>query len=758
VPELFHCPLGHRWEVSPPGDPNQTTDLQVRCPVCDSVGEPLPLEPGPAAGDPPSEAETMAPLPALGLDSSGPAPPSGNGAATPAAPAAPGSPSIPGYEILGRVGEGGMGQVYKARHVRLDRVVALKVIHPERLGSPDAVRRFYREARAAARLLHPNLITVYDVDEAGGIHFLAMEYVDGVDLGRLVRDRGPLPVARACEYARQAAEGLQHAHERGLVHRDVKPANLLLTADGRQVKILDLGLARLDAAAPAGEGTSELTQSGTLMGTPAFLAPEQARDAHRADIRSDLYSLGCTLYYLLTGRQPFPGQSLAEVIVQHQLDEPEPVTRLRPDVPVGVDAVLRRTMAKRPEDRYQTPAELAAALAPFCAAPASDPTLFLPRPAPPLGPDPATLRYAEPSLRLRRLPPLDPGRAKRRRLLLAGAVLLVPLLCCSGVGTMKVLFFDRPPGMTGAFKSVAPSTGTARHATAPGRPADPGGERGERRTEMRLKRVEIDPEEQAALLHRRASSYGPKEFDRSIADLSESIKLNRERAGAYRDRGRAYCERGFARNSRPDFAKAVDDFTRAIDLEPNSSALYNFRQWAHLLQGDTDAALADINEALRLRPDDPTYLSNRGEVYLARGDTETALADLNKAIEKNPRLSDAYANRGAVYNERGEYDKALADLDRAVKLGHPPANYLPTRNSVYESRGYAHLRKGELDPALADLDAAIQVNPNSARAYLLRCEVHARKGDKDRAEADLAEARRRDPRLPKEKRPKDQGS
>ncbi len=271
------------------------------------------------------------------------------------------------YLLLDRVGEGGMGTVYRARHSVMRRLAALKVIRRDRLADTVSVRRFYREVRAVARLAHANIVLAYDASQADGTHFLVMEYVDGVDLARLVRQRGALPVAEACEYARQAALGLQHAHEKGLVHRDVKPSNILLTRDGDRaaVKLLDLGLARV--LRDAGEQTAgELTGDGAVMGTPDYMAPEQAREAHAVDIRADIYSLGCTLYFLLGGRVPFPGGTVVQKVVRHQQANPAPLEQLRPDVPAALGAAVRKMMAKRPEDRYQTPAEVAAALVPFC--------------------------------------------------------------------------------------------------------------------------------------------------------------------------------------------------------------------------------------------------------------------------------------------------------------------------------------------------------------------------------------------------------
>jgi serine/threonine protein kinase len=268
------------------------------------------------------------------------------------------------YLLLELLGEGGMGRVWKARHQLMQRLVALKVIQGHFLADAGTVARFQREIRAAAQLDHPHLVRALDADEVAGTHFFVMEYVAGTDLARLVKEQGPLPVARACDYVRQAALGLQHAHEKGLVHRDVKPGNLFLAADGT-VKVLDLGLASLVRAQDVGSAASDATPAGALLGTPDYLAPEQARDARSADGRADLYGLGCTLYHLLTGRPPFPAGTLAEKLLGHQLHEPKPVAALRPEVAPGVAAVVGRLMAKRPEDRYPTAAAAAAALAPF---------------------------------------------------------------------------------------------------------------------------------------------------------------------------------------------------------------------------------------------------------------------------------------------------------------------------------------------------------------------------------------------------------
>jgi WD40 repeat protein len=266
------------------------------------------------------------------------------------------------YVLLERLGEGGMGQVFKAIHAVLRRVVALKVVRKDRSRDPELLRRFEREVRAAGILSHPNIVLATDAALDRGACFLVMEFVEGRDLVRVVREQGPLPHGLACDCVVQAALGLQHAHERGLVHRDIKPGNLLLDTSG-VLKVLDLGLARILGAQT--ELITQLTGEGAVMGTPDYMAPEQAEEPHTVDIRADVYSLGCTLYFLLSGRVPFPGGTAMQKMRRHQTAEPDPLEAMRPDVPAALLAVLRRMMAKRPEDRYSTPAEVATALAPF---------------------------------------------------------------------------------------------------------------------------------------------------------------------------------------------------------------------------------------------------------------------------------------------------------------------------------------------------------------------------------------------------------
>lgn len=271
------------------------------------------------------------------------------------------------YEVIREINRGGMGVVYLVRNRRLDRLEGLKVVRESLLREPGAQERFEREMQSAARLSHPNIVAAYHSPTLKGLLAFAMEFVEGIDLDRLVRERGPLPIANACSYIFQVACGLQHACEKQMVHRDIKPGNLMLRHDAKTqvVKILDFGLSK---ATSERHGEQALTGAGQLLGTPHYMAPEQIQNAAEADIRADLYSLGCTLYYLLTGQPPFDRhRTLYSILTAHGAETPPPVTALRPDVPTSLSAIVERLMAKDPALRFQQPQELARALAPFFA-------------------------------------------------------------------------------------------------------------------------------------------------------------------------------------------------------------------------------------------------------------------------------------------------------------------------------------------------------------------------------------------------------
>jgi serine/threonine protein kinase len=271
--------------------------------------------------------------------------------------------TLGGYKVLDRIGAGGMGSVYLCEDRGRGTRAALKVLAAARALDPTALERFQREARAVARLDHPNVVHAFEVGQDQGLHYLALEYVDGATLQDIVGRGGPLAPEVAANYLAQAALGLQHAHEHGLVHRDIKPANLVVSRNG-VLKVLDLGLARF--ADCEDDGLTRESNVG-LIGTADYLAPEQAVDSHDVDIRADLYSLGATFYFCLTGTPPFPGGSAAQKLLRHMHRDPDPVRSRRPAVPEGLASLIERLLAKNPADRYATPGDVAAAAATFIA-------------------------------------------------------------------------------------------------------------------------------------------------------------------------------------------------------------------------------------------------------------------------------------------------------------------------------------------------------------------------------------------------------
>jgi len=301
------------------------------------------------------------------------------------------------YKVLERLGSGGMGSVYLCEHKFMRRRVAVKVLPAAKAEDQASLERFYREARAAAALDHPNIVRAYDIDQDENLHFLVMEYVDGASLQEIVKKFGPLPILHACHYVRQSAIGLQHAHEAGLVHRDIKPGNLLVDRTGT-LKVLDMGLARFFHDE---EDILTKKYDESVLGTADYLAPEQALDSHSVDIRADIYSLGATCYFCLVGNPPFNEGTVAQKLIWHQTRQPKPIRAVRPEVPEQLAVIIDRMMTKDRAKRFQTPGQVVDALAAWTAkAIAAPPDAWMPRLSPAaMGgmPEPTSVSAATPS-------------------------------------------------------------------------------------------------------------------------------------------------------------------------------------------------------------------------------------------------------------------------------------------------------------------------------------------------------------------------
>jgi serine/threonine protein kinase len=373
--------------------------------------------------------------------------------------------SIGKYKVLERLGAGGMGQVFLCEHKLMRRRVAVKVLPTAKLAEDDSsCQRFFREARAIAALDHPNIVRAHDIDQDGSLYFLVMEYIDGPSLQDIVRKSGPMDPDRAAHYVSQAANGLQYAFQvAGLVHRDIKPCNILVDRAG-VVKLLDMGLARFFH-----EDDDNLTKryEDNILGTADYLSPEQARDSHGVDVRADIYSLGATFYFLLTGHPPFPQGNVAQKLVWHQTRQPKPVRLQRPEVPESMAAVLERMMMKDEAARYQTPAEVAEALAPFVQTPIPPPSdEEMPR----LSPAAAALGVpGAPSAASGRFAPSHHGMAGQRAV---GPAAVLPAAAPRGAGhTVGPQAVAREAAGTHsvgqALTLPAPPTAASRHASRP---------------------------------------------------------------------------------------------------------------------------------------------------------------------------------------------------------------------------------------------------------------------------------------------------
>ena len=682
------------------------------------------------------------------------------------------------YLLLESLGEGGMGRVFKARHRRMKRVVALKFIHKHLLTDPRAVQRFYREIEAVARLSHPNIVMAFDADEIDGTHFFVTEYVEGVDLRTLLERDGPMPVAQACEATRQAALGLQHAHLRGLVHRDIKPANLLLSREGL-VKIVDLGLARLSLPDRDGPGAVKLTRTGEVMGTPDYLAPEQIADFHRADIRADIYSLGCTLYQLLTGQPPFAGRSLAEKLLVQRRGDPPEITALRSDLPSGLAVVIRTMMARRPEHRFPTPAEVAAALEPFgrtiAAAPEVPPSEpgRTPEGSHSLGPPEryetwvpgAELSRPEAERPTPRAAPVhrprvstDAGGPHKRRALVAGTLALAliglsvwGLWASRGTEQGTVFVQVMEPGVNARVdeRLIPIDAGRVGHLAL-----DPGDHtlriwRGDEVLFEKPFTLKSGGQETIVARWRTRNPGTPGPVRPSQLETAHVASprgtpgpmITRDQAGRS-DPGlvRAILDRGRARLSARDAAGALTDANEAIRLEPRLAEAYILRATAANDSNQLRRAIADATEAVQLDPGSSEAYAQRALAYNNVGKHDQALADSNEALRLDPKSVLAYTQRAWIYLHRGDPDRAIADYSAALRLD-------PKLAWVFEHRARAYIIKGEPERVIADCTEAVRIDPNLAFAYLKRGVAYARLGDFKRALADANEAIRLEPQL-----------
>lgn len=695
------------------------------------------------------------------------------------------------YVLLDLLGQGGMGAVYSAKQTRMKRRVALKVIRRENLTAPGTVERFQREAEAAARLSHPNIVIVHDTNQVKGVHFLVMELLDGTDLAKLVEQHGSLSIKCACDYVRQAALGLQHAHEQGLVHRDIKPHNLILTRQGT-VKVMDLGLARVAHA--RGMADSGLTGTGVPMGTPYYMAPEQALDAKGVDFRADIYALGSTLYHLLKGQPPYAGLTLVQILgALVQQNPPEPLEAVRPDVPAELLAVVRRMMAHRPEDRYQTAGEVVAAIEPFagpvglCEPPLVSPeetalpqqaecetvppqgTPFPGTPFPGTPGPPARTEKAASSVTHEERPP-QPGRRK-----LVGGLLALGLLVGTGLagwhfreelsGWMK-RYTNQPPERAA---TLLPDSHVAVASTPP---------RSDLRTQPipvpALRLLPVADVTLTAGQNRMVPVRVQRENFKGVVEivleeLPRGVEAKPVVIPAETDtvelEFRAATTAQAATQSVQIIASTQDVRTRErfqiivtpapslrlvglndVILEAGQKGIVRVRVQRDHSKGPIELRLTGLPKGISATPGlvpadtelgevELTALPDTGERQLSvkllaiAGDARTE-GSLRLIVK--PTVESLLARTKELYSLR-QFDQMIAECN-AVSLARPDAP-LP-----YVRRAEALILKKEHDRAIADCDRALKLQSNFPLARAVRAVAYAEKKENDRALADANEA------------------
>ncbi len=569
----------------------------------------------------------------------------------------------PRYHVLRWLGSGGMGTVYCAEHRVLQRLVALKIINPELLANTTAVDRFVGEARAAARLSHPNVVAVYDAETAGGAHFLAMEYVAGTDLARVVLRQGPLPVSLACDYIRQAALGLEHAHQHGMVHRDITPRNLMLTEQG-QVKVLDFGLAYFVREVRTGDETAAPV---ALLGSVDYMAPEQAADPQAADIRADVYGLGCVLHFLLSGAPPFPRGSLQERLRAHAELAPLRIEDLRDDVPAELATIIGRMLAKSPADRYQTPGEVAAALAPLAV-------------------------DAKASQRA--------GRGRRIWILAVVGVLV------AGIPLAGWWAGWRPDGHPSASFSASPE---AYRLYREGLLLE--GQRQEPQMRLAIQRLEnaVRADARFAPAHTALADaynlcgdYGWETADAVFPKAKEAAR----RALALDDHlAEAHLALAVALETYDcDWKQAEVEYRRALELKPQLAAAHHWYAWSLVQQGRLEEATHHIEQAQQLGPDEVIIANNVGKIYYLCRRYSLAVEKHKYALQLNPDFRKAHRDLALTYAEMGKVGEALKELDRAKGLTEDGRDLTSARAYIYARSGQpqqAQRLLTELEP-LAD--------------------------------------------------------
>ncbi len=635
------------------------------------------------------------------------------------------------YRLLGELGHGGMGIVYKAFDTELKRTVALKMLLCEESGvETQQVKRFMIEARAAAKLKHPNIVQLHDFGEEYGRHYFTMDYVEGISLEDALADRKRqrLSPKRISEIIRDVADALGYAHSKGIIHRDIKPANILLDRDGKPF-LTDFGLAKEVRGLE-----KSLTLTGVIMGTPYYMSPEQARGDKRIDRRSDIFSLGVIMYEALTGRKPFAGTQIYEILNKVIDTDPPTLRSVSRLVHRDIETICMKCLDKEKQRRYRSAKELS-----------DDITRYL---------------EGEPILaRPSGLPTKIWKKAKKNRItsvsIAATAaiflIVIMSLLVSSARTSAKIEVYMRQAQEEFDERNFADARALCEKILELS-PGDRTAEELRRKCISEIARLDEESrrerETALALVRQKTQAQEIRARAQAIIDRLKSTRTPWERITACDEAleidptfGLAWQEKGYAYKELRDYDKAFECFTKAIGLTPQLAYSYYERAWiTQSVRKKLEDAVPDFEKVIQLDPGSHIAHFSKGYVEALRRNYDAAIAHYTKAIEIFPQYDTAYHDRGYARQQKGDLDGAIEDYSKAIEID-------PTLIMAYLNRGNARSAKNDLDGAVADYEKVIEIDPKNAGAYCNRGNVRARKGNHSGAVADYSKAIKLDPEL-----------